>query len=142
MKKISAGVIILNNKNQILGCKPFGKSDGRCDIPKGGVETGETKLEAAIREVMEETNLNLLNVEMEELGLYEYRPKKDLYLFKCQYEIEDISILKCTSYFELNGTQFPEMTGYEWIDINQEILERRFYRSLGPILSEILLKKC
>lgn len=140
MKKISAGVIIINSKNQILGCKPFGKNDGRYDISKGGIEDGETPLDAAIRETIEETGIDLSSNNIEDLGIFDYRPKKDLYLFKCQYEIDDLSKLKCTTYFEINGTEFPEMDGYEWIDINKENLERRFYRSLGPILIGILLK--
>ena len=138
MKTTSAGIIILNSKNQILGCKPFGKFDDRCDIPKGGIEVDELAYDAALRETFEETGLDLSGVELEEIGLREYQPKKDLYLFKCVYEIEDLSILNCTSFFNLNGCSFPEVDGYEWIDLTSDNLERRFYRSLFPVLKEIL----
>jgi len=138
MKTTSAGIIILNSQNQILGCKPFGKFDGRCDIPKGGIEVDELAYDAALRETFEETGLDLSGVELEEIGFREYQPKKDLYLFKCVYEIEDLSILNCTSFFTLNDCSFPEVDGYEWIDVTSENLERRFYRSLFPVLKEIL----
>lgn len=138
MKTISAGIIITNKNNQILGCKPFGKFDGRCDIPKGGIEENENPIDAALRETYEETNLDLKNETLIEIGLVSYQPKKDLFLFKCNYEIEDLSILKCISYFELNGCSFPEVDGYEWIDIDSETIERKFYRSLVPVLKDIL----
>ena len=138
MKTTSAGIIILNSQNQILGCKPFGKFDGRCDIAKGGMEEGETPLQAALRETFEETGLDLSDVELEEIGFREYQPKKNLHLFKCIYDIEDLSILNCISFFKLNGCLFPEVDGYEWIDLTGENLERRFYRSLFPVLKEIL----
>ncbi len=95
MKTTSAGIIIINSKNQILGCKPFGKYDDRHDIPKGKVEEGETPMEGALRETFEETGLVLDGVEMEEIGLRSYQSKKNLHLFKCTYEIEDLSILHC-----------------------------------------------
>jgi len=142
MKTISAGIIIINSKNQILGCKPFGKCDGRHDIPKGGIEVGETPLQAAIRETFEETNLDLTGVDIEEIGLMAYQKgKKDLHLFKCNYDIDDLSNLKCTSYFKLNDCEFPEMDGYEWIDIKKDVIERRFYFSLVPLLLNILFNK-
>lgn len=138
MKTVSAGIIILNKDNQILACKPFGKFDGRCDIPKGKIEDGELPYEAALRETFEETGLDLKDVELEEIGLLTYQPKKDLYLFKCIYEIEDLSVLHCDSMFKLNDCFFPEVDGYEWLDLTVENLDRRFYRSLGPVLKEVL----
>lgn len=135
-KTLSCGVLILNSKNQILGCKPFGKFDGRNDIPKGKMEEGETPIKAAIRETFEESGLYLDGLGMEDIGQFPYSAKKDLYLFKLKMEIEDLSILNCTSYFKLNGCEFPEVDGYEWIDIKD--IDRRFYRSLVPILNKLL----
>lgn len=136
MKTVSAGIIIINSKNQILGCKPFGKKDNRLDIPKGHIEDGETPYQAAIRETFEETGLLLDKVELEDKGYHVYMKNKDLHLFKCNYEIEDLSELKCTSFFELNECSFPEVDGYEWVNI--EDIEYKFYIKLGPILREIL----
>ncbi|MDQ0252842.1 ADP-ribose pyrophosphatase YjhB (NUDIX family) [Evansella vedderi] len=62
MKRIDAlkagvAVIILNEKNQVLLQK---RSDvGLWGIPSGHIEKGETVSEAAIREVKEETNLEI-----------------------------------------------------------------------------------
>ncbi len=62
MKKIEAvkagiAVIIFNEKNQVLLQKR--KDVGLWGIPSGHIEIGETVSEAAIREVKEETNLDI-----------------------------------------------------------------------------------
>lgn len=55
--KAGVAVVILNQKNQVLLQK---RSDvGLWGIPSGHVEIGETVSEAAIREVKEETNLDI-----------------------------------------------------------------------------------
>jgi predicted NUDIX family NTP pyrophosphohydrolase len=135
-KTLSCGVLILNSNDQILGCKPFGKFDGRNDIPKGKMESGETPILAAIRETFEETGINLNESDLETIGQFPYMSKKDLYLFKTKMEIEDLSVLKCHMRFKLNGNEFPEMDGYEWIHIND--IDHKFYCSLVPILNKLL----
>lgn len=138
MKEISSGIIIINKNNQILACRPFGKNDGRFDIPKGHIENGETPYQAAIRETFEETGLDMSNIELIDLGLFKYIKNKDLYLFKCEYNIEDLSKLNCTTYFEIKGNKFPEVDSYEWINI--EDVENKFYVKLGLILKKLLIK--
>lgn len=55
--KAGVAVIILNNENQVLLQK---RSDvGLWGIPSGHIEIGETVSQAAIREVKEETNLDI-----------------------------------------------------------------------------------
>ncbi len=56
---ISAGLVIIY-KSRILLINPKGKKfSGYYSIPKGMVEDGEDTLDAAIREVYEETGLNI-----------------------------------------------------------------------------------
>jgi 8-oxo-dGTP pyrophosphatase MutT (NUDIX family) len=135
MKGISAGVIILNSKNQILGCRAYGKN-GQFDIPKGKLNEGETTYEAVIRETMEETGLDISNLELEEIGFMPYNKEKNLHLYKCHHDIEDLSILSCTSYFLISEREYPEMDGYEWIDL--ENIDAKFYKSLAPVLKKVL----
>lgn len=137
MKVTSCGVIIvnLNNSRQILGCKPFNKKENRVDLPKGKMEDGETPLETAIRETREETGIDLSNVELTDLGLFKYRPEKDLHLFTCSIDL-DLTTLKCDSMFLLGDRKCPEVESYEWIEIDS--IKDRFYISLGPILEKIL----
>lgn len=137
MKVISCGVIVVNKNNpkQILGCKPFNKKENRVDIPKGKMEEGESYIDTVIRETREETGIHLVTDELEDLGLFKYRPEKDLYLFTCKLDL-DLSTLKCESTFLAGGRNCPEVESYEWIDIDS--ISERFYISLVPILTKIL----
>lgn len=57
MKK-SAGIIIVLNKNKFLLCHPSNSRwFGTYSFPKGGIEEGESSLDAAIRELREETSV-------------------------------------------------------------------------------------
>lgn len=135
---ISCGIVIINNKNQILGCIPTNKGkDTLIDVPKGHMEEGETPYECAIRETIEETGLDLSHLNLIDCGEFKYLPKKRLHLFKCHYNIEDISKLSCsTDYFdEKRNKYFPEVCGYRWVNIND--VENNFYRNLAPILKDI-----
>ena len=70
----SCGCIIVNNKNEILLVH---HNKGHWDFPKGHIEEGETEVQTAIREVKEETNID---VEVNEKYRYsvEYSPKEDV----------------------------------------------------------------
>lgn len=140
MKQTSAGVLITNSYNQILGCIAYGKN-GICDIPKGRIEEGESPLCAAIRETKEETGLDLSDEKIEEIGFFPYNKEKDLYLFSYKCDIDDLSKLKCTSYYEYNGSFYPEMIGFKWININENDIKNSFYFSLYKILNKLLIKK-
>lgn len=55
----SAGLLIIKN-NKILLCHPTNaKWEGTYSIPKGHIENGETKIEAAIRETKEEIGIEI-----------------------------------------------------------------------------------
>ena len=53
----SCGCIVLNEKNEILLVH---HTPGPCGLPKGHIETGETEEQTAIREVKEETNIDII----------------------------------------------------------------------------------
>lgn len=58
--KTSAGCLIILNKNKILLGHPSNNSWSNCFTPpKGGVEDGETILDAAIRETKEEMSIDI-----------------------------------------------------------------------------------
>ena len=60
MKNISAGVVVLrkfiNEDQYLVLC--LKKENGEYDITKGIIDPGETEIEAAIREVYEESNIS------------------------------------------------------------------------------------
>lgn len=138
MKTLSCGIIIINSENKILGCKAYGKNNElRCyDIPKGGININETPYQAAIRETFEETGLDLSGIELEDLGQFNYNSKKNLHIFKCYYNISDLSKLHCDSMFTDNfGNSCQEIIGYKWIDFSE--IDIHFYISLEKIICSL-----
>lgn len=59
--RISAGCLIILNKSKVLLGHPSNNSWSNCfSPPKGGVEEGESLLEAAIRETKEEMSIDII----------------------------------------------------------------------------------
>ena len=56
-KEKSCGCVVINDENKILMIRS--KNEGIWGFPKGHVENGETEIETAIREVKEETNIDV-----------------------------------------------------------------------------------
>lgn len=117
-KYLSCGFIIKDTiTGKYLGCHPTGNNSGKFDIPKGHMDKGETELETATRELKEETGIELTGSEnIIDLGRFEYKRDKDLYLFYLELPI-DINKLNCTSMFtDSTGARHPEMDGYVLLD--------------------------
>lgn len=119
MKTTSYGVLILNEHGQLLMAHATGQK--HWDIPKGGANEGESPREAAIREVREETGIELIADSMKELGRMAYLARKDLHLFHVVLHTRscDISACKCTSFFphHASGAMTPEVDQFRWVDI-------------------------
>lgn len=89
--KVSAGIILILNKRKILLLHPTkSKWYGTYSVPKGGVNPGESNIDAAIRELNEETSLNITKdmiSNLEDPIIIDYQNKsgkkyKKLVLFK------------------------------------------------------------
>jgi putative (di)nucleoside polyphosphate hydrolase len=90
----------------------------RWDIPKGLQDPGETLLEAAMRELFEETGLVFAPERFAEIGRIDYRRDKALHLFRVDVGADLCALdgLACTSFFphRSTGKPTPEMDGYRW----------------------------
>lgn len=137
MRELSCGFVIINasNPKQILACQPYGrssKSRNSHDIPKGHIEEGESTLDAALRELNEETGFVITDETVYDCGMFKYFGEKDLYVYMASVDL-DITALHCDSRFERGGEMVPEMVGYEWTeDLGL------FYKTLQPILAECM----
>jgi 8-oxo-dGTP pyrophosphatase MutT (NUDIX family) len=120
-REISAG-IILTDGSYILGCLPYGRKAGmhQFDAPKGHQEEGEEPIDAAIREMLEETGVTQRPEWLLDLGVFDYTPRKFLHLFASFPDaLPAINTLKCSTLFEMNGRKVPEIISYRWIPVDE-----------------------
>lgn len=110
-KKITSGVIVTDGYSIVMGHSTGNK---HWDIPKGVVNPGESYIDAAIRELNEETGINVSHDKLIFLGVAPYNKEKDLSLFLYYMNpLPDIGTLVCSSFVnkkDSNGNErsFPE----------------------------------
>ena len=117
----SCGCIVMNEKNEILLVH---HNDGHWDLPEGHMEAGETEVDTAIREVKEETNID---VEVNEKYRYttKYSPKE--------------TVMKEVVYFLAKNTsnskkpQLEEVSEVKWYKFD-EAIETITYNNSKEIL--------
>lgn len=143
MKKTSCGFFIINELGEILTCRPT--LTDNWDIPKGMQEDGESYIQTAIRELDEETGIDLMGRHkeiystIEDIGLFRYNSQKNLYLFKVYVQKSDIVTedLVCRSMFthKATKTKLPENDKFEWMKVEE--FEDKCFDSMKPIVSII-----
>jgi 8-oxo-dGTP pyrophosphatase MutT (NUDIX family) len=144
----SAGCLIKSGDKYLiahstdLGKTEFNRYDRRWTIPKGIVDEGENKYEAAIREMFEETGIDLKT-----LGILPNEIPMGTITYKsCGYNktvtiflVNDIDgviqsqVPVCNSL--IDHSDRPEMDGFEWVLKDQAI--NLCFRSLSDFLNTI-----
>ncbi|HYM47616.1 MAG TPA: NUDIX hydrolase [Burkholderiaceae bacterium] len=115
-KSLSCGVIVRRAPGELLLCHATGRN--YWDIPKGVRDAGETSAAAALRELREETGIELCEQQLQDLGLQRYLPRKDLHLFTLNPP--DLALVigtcKCSTYYtpRYGGRAIPEVDAYRW----------------------------
>jgi len=135
-KTISCGVIVTDGRRLLLG---HASRSPRWDIPKGGLELGETFAAAAVRELREETGLTAPEEALVPLGVLPYLRNKDLALFVWVVPaLPDPKTLVCTEYFALpDGTRLPEFDRFGLFTLDDALT--RVGKNLARLLAEISL---
>jgi putative (di)nucleoside polyphosphate hydrolase len=133
-KKITCGIIIESQNTFFLGKVSGG--NGRWDIPKGVMEEGESPLDTALRECVEESSMDLSSYksQIKDLGQIKYLPEKDIHLFHLILDKPfDKNLCKCESMVILpNRDPFPEICGYDWM------VYEKFINVLGKNLQRVI----
>jgi len=110
---------VLLESRELLLCHVTGQR--HWDLPKGGIQAGETPIDAALRETHEETGLRLGADALLDIGRHGYTSRKDLHLFAAPSERVDPLSLCCESTFVERGSsrRLPEMDGFGWFSIDR-----------------------
>ena len=118
-RRLSCGIVILTRERELLLCHVTGQN--HWDLPKGGIDAGESPLDAALRETREETGLVLDPGALIEVGRLRYTPKKDLHLFAALSPRLPLSAFRCETHYvdRYSGRHLPEMDGYGWFGFDK-----------------------
>ncbi len=115
-RTVSCGVILLDSKGRVLLAHATGTT--HWDIPKGQGEKDEAPIDAALRELREETGIVIAPERLKDLGRFAYRRDKDLYLFATRVDDGEVDPAQCvcTSMFpsRTTGLMIPEMDAFRW----------------------------
>jgi len=95
--KESAGLVIIKDNKILLGHPTNAPWSGRYSIPKGEIEPGETHIDAAIRETMEEVGI-IITKDM--IGPEEY---------KIEYRDKNNKLYKKLYYYIVRTNNFPDV---------------------------------
>jgi 8-oxo-dGTP pyrophosphatase MutT (NUDIX family) len=135
-KRLSCGVVIVNTDCELLLCHVTGQN--HWDLPKGGIDIGETPLQAALRETREECGLRLSAEALADLGRFEYTTKKNLHLFGICMPRFDLADLRCESHYIDRYTHrpMPEMDGFGWFSFDR--VESLCTQKMATVLTEKL----
>ncbi|MDP4261323.1 MAG: NUDIX domain-containing protein [Bacteroidota bacterium] len=150
MPKKSAGILLYRIKNdlpEVLLVHPGGpfwtkKDLGAWSIPKGEVEPGEDFLEAARREVKEETGIHIRG-KLIELTPVKQKSGKIIYAWTAEGDFNVAEIKSNT--FELewpphSGKKkaFPEIDKAAWFHLNEA--RKKIVAGQEPLIKELELK--
>lgn len=117
----ACGFILADDRGWLL-CHPTGGGN-RWDFPKGWAEKGEAHLDAALRELDEETGLKLSTADLNgviDLGQHSYQDHRDLHLFYLRLPKIDNKSMHCRSMVENpKGDDFPEMDAFAVFPIDR-----------------------
>jgi len=124
--KTTCGVFLVCNNKLLIGHVTNTENDW--SIPKGLIDPGETELEAALRELKEETNIDssLVNVQNIQTLYTPYTHKQKIlcsFLALTNKEHEAICYSMVTSH---GGEPFPEIDHFKWVSFD-EALEKIHY---------------
>ena len=132
-KVISCGSIIVKN-GKFLIAKPY--QNETWNIPKGKQNDGESFFSTAIRETLEECNIDIRKYVVESLGQFSYLKNKNLYLYLVV--VDTIPKLKCNSFFidVKKNRRVPEMVKFKWIKFDD--YKKYFSPSLSKVFDRII----
>lgn len=118
--------LIKDNKVVVIKYKQGNRKAGYYDIPGGKIEDGEIPKQTAIREMQEETGIDIKNLKHKGIMTIEYPDRK--------FELDTFT----SNEYEGEPQEFEENTS-EWVDI-KELLQKEKILSNIIILDRFFIK--
>ena len=123
--RIGVGIVVLNKNNKIFVAKRIDNPKDFWQMPQGGVDQNESYLDAAYRELYEETNIREIELikEVEEFTTYELPNHLLGIIWKGKFKGQKQKwfIMRFVgNEDEINiKTKKPEFLDWKWIDVNE-----------------------
>ena len=120
--RTGVGIIVLNNQNQVFVGRRKDNPGNYWQMPQGGVDKGESYINAMKRELLEETSIKNIKILKEIDGIYEYELPDNLVgiIWKGKFRGQKqkwfiTKFLGNDSEINLN-TKNPEFVDWKWIE--------------------------
>ncbi len=120
--RIGVGIIVLNNQNKVFVGKRKDNPGDKWQMPQGGVDKGESYINAMKRELFEETSIRNIKILKEVNRIYEYELPEYLVgiIWKGKFRGQKqkwfiTKFLGSDGEINLN-IQKPEFIDWRWID--------------------------
>ena len=122
--RIRAGVLVITKRGVLVG-HPTGHPKDSWDIFKGHVDSMETTVTCALRELQEESGIMIRKEDIEYIGSLRYE-NDHLVLFKYEVDNIDITKLRCDSLIDQGKREgLPEVDGYKFMAY-EEVMGRYY----------------
>ena len=129
MKKVkSCGCIVIENNKVLL----IQQKKGNWGFPKGRVEKNESECETAIREVKEETNIDVIIEDKNKKYIDTYYSKKD--------EFKEVVLFLGKKIGGEIKPQENEIKNVEWVDLS-EAINRITMKSTKELYQKVLTEE-
>ena len=119
------GIVVLNKENKVFVAKRIDNQKNFWQMPQGGVNKGEDYLDAAYRELEEETSINSVELIKELDGLISYELPKNLLgiIWKGKYRGQQqkwfvMRFLGQDNQINIKTAQ-PEFSEWKWIELEK-----------------------
>jgi len=117
------GIVVLNKDNRVFVAKRIDNRKNFWQMPQGGVDSGESFLEAAFRELEEETSIKNIELikELDDLIAYELPPHLLGIIWKGKYRGQEqkwfvVRFVGKDNEIDIK-TKNPEFYEWKWIDL-------------------------
>ena len=122
MRKVNVIIVFSEDKEQILMCRRvFEPFKGKLNFVGGHVEPGETELEAAYRELEEETGISKNDITL-------------THFLNFQYILDDIEVEAFAGKLTRSVEPVEEVNPLEWVDVSENFDDLTRFGGDGNIL--------